>query len=117
MFYLTAIKFRIFTLLYKLITCILYVVEVVQFSEFSQQNESDQLNRPPQSNRTTYGHLRAGDNVFNWSNLLYVKRHPLVEQAQVGLAILGLCEVFFYLILTFSVSVSSAGFKSQFDIF
>jgi len=117
MFYLTAIKFRIFTLLYKLITCILYVVEVVQFSEFSQQNESDQLSRPPQFNRTTYGHLRASDNVFNWSNLLYVKRNPLVEKAQVGLAILGLCEVFFYLILTFSVSVSSAGFKSQFDMF
>lgn len=44
------------------------------------------------------------ENAFNWSNLLYVRRHPWVEQAQVGLAVLGLCEAVFYLTLTFSVS-------------
>lgn len=64
-------------------------------SEYSQLNGTE-------LNKTTAG-AESVENAFNWSNLLYVKRHPWVEQAQVGLAVLGLCEAFFYLILTFSV--------------
>ncbi|CAF0855636.1 unnamed protein product, partial [Brachionus calyciflorus] len=109
-----AIRFRIFNLILKLMTCVLYVLEVVidpVASHYSSSSSHKLIKNPISSfspdnllidsleNSTD---LTNYSDLIDWNNVFFVRRDPIIRNIQLIIAVYGLGEAIFYFYLCYN---------------